>query len=208
MKGLFISFEGIEGTGKSTQARLLRDWFEGRGREAVLTREPGGTEIGKGIRHALLSEEHGEMDPVTELLLYAADRRQHMKEIILPAVEGGLVVITDRFSDSTTAYQGHARGLDAELLESLDEAATGGRKPDLTLLLDMEVLEGLRRNRDAEKSDRLEQEDVEFHERVREGFLRIQKGEPDRIKLIDATGAVEEVHARVIEAVEEFLKGL
>jgi dTMP kinase len=207
VKGQFISFEGIEGTGKSTQARLLRDWFEGQRREAVLTREPGGTEIGKGIRQALLSEEHGAMDPVTELLLYAADRKQHMREVILPALEGGLVVITDRFSDSTSAYQGHARGIDIELIDSLDEAATGGTKPGLTLLLDMEVLEGLKRNRDADKSDRLELEDVEFHERVREGFLRIQRGEPERIKLIDATGAVEEVHARVIEAVKEFLKG-
>jgi dTMP kinase len=206
MSGIFISFEGVEGTGKSTQARLLRDWLEGQGRECVLTREPGGTDIGKGIRKVLLSSDHDAMDPVAELLLYAADRRQHMIEVILPAVEGGLTVITDRFSDSTMAYQGHARGLDMDLLESLDEAATGGKKPDLTLLLDMDVRAGLSRNQDANKVDRFELEDVEFHEAVREGFLRIQRGETERIKLVDATGTVEEVHARVTEAVKEFLK--
>jgi dTMP kinase len=154
-----------------------------------------------------LSREHDAMDAVAELLLYAADRRQHLKEVVLPSLEAGLVVITDRFSDSTLAYQGHARGLDIDLLDSLDEAATGGRKPDLTLLLDMDVREGLTRNRDANKVDRLELEDVEFHEAVREGFLRIQRGEPERIKLIDATGTVDEVHARVTEAVKGFLEG-
>ncbi len=206
-KGIFISFEGIEGTGKSTQARLLRDWLEGQGMEAVLTREPGGTEIGKGIRGVLLSEEHGAMDPVTELLLYAADRRQHIKEIVLPSLQQGLVVITDRFSDSTRAYQGSARGLDLKLLDVLDGAATGGLKPDLTLVMDMDVREGLLRNQNANKRDRLELEDVAFHERVRAGFLDIQKAEPERVRLVDATGTVEDVHAGVLEAVGEFLKG-
>jgi dTMP kinase len=206
VKGLFISFEGIEGTGKSTQARLLRDWLEGQGREAVLTREPGGTEIGKSIRQVLLNREHDAMDPVAELLLYAADRRQHISEVVKPSLDAGLVVITDRFSDSTMAYQGHARGLDIELLESLDEAATGGLKPALTLLLDLDVREGLTRNRDANKVDRFELEEVEFHEAVREGFLRIQRSAPDRVKLIDASGEVEGVHARVVEAVRLFLQ--
>jgi len=205
VKGLFISFEGIEGTGKSTQARLLRDWLEGQGREAVLTREPGGTEIGKAIRQVLLSREHDAMDPVAELLLYAADRRQHVREIIKPALDAGLVVITDRFSDSTMAYQGHARGLDIELLESLDEAATGGLKPGLTLLLDLDVREGLSRNREANKVDRFELEEVEFHEAVREGFLRIQRSAPERVKVIDASASVDEVHAKVIEAVKQVL---
>ncbi len=175
--------------------------------EAVLTREPVGTEIGKSIRGVLLSEEHGAMDPVTELFLYAADRRQHIKEIVLPSLQQGLVVITDRFSDSTRAYQGSARGLDLKLLDALDEAATGGLKPDLTLVLDMVVREGLLRNQNANKRDRLELEDVAFHERVRAGFLDIQKAEPERVRLIDATGTVEDVHARVLEAVKEFLKG-
>ena len=207
MKGVFISFEGIEGTGKSTQARLLRDWLEGEGMEVVLTREPGGTEIGKGIIKLLLSEEHCAMDPVTELFLYAADRRQHIKEIVLPSLEQGLVVITDRFSDSTRAYQGSARGLDLKLLDVLDGAATGGLKPDLTLVLDLVVREGLLRNQNANKRDRLELEDVAFHERVRAGFLDIQRAEPERVRLIDATGTVEDVHAKVLEVVKEFLKG-
>lgn len=206
-KGLFISFEGIEGTGKSTQARLLRDWLETEGTEAVLTREPGGTEIGESIRQVLLDKDHAKMNPVTELLLYAADRKQHMAEEIVPSLERGLVVITDRFSDSTRAYQGHARGLDAKLIDDLDRAATGGTKPDLTLLLDMDVRAGLSRNRKANKSDRLELEEVAFHEKVREGFIEIQRAEPERVKLIDATGTVDEVHARVVEAVKEFLKG-
>jgi dTMP kinase len=206
-KGLFISFEGIEGTGKSTQARLLRDWLEARGMEAVLTREPGGTGIGKKIRQVLLDTGHGGMDPVTELLLYAADRRQHMTEEILPSTGRGLVVITDRFSDSTRAYQGQARGIDPRVLDGIDRVATGGMRPDLTVLLDMDVLEGLSRNRSANKSDRLELEEISFHERVRKAFLDIQRSEPGRVKLVDATGTVEEVHGRVVGVVEEFLEG-
>lgn len=206
-KGVFISFEGIEGTGKSTQARLLRDWLEAEGIEAVLTREPGGTGIGKKIRQVLLDTDHGGMDPVTELLLYSADRRQHMTEEILPSTGKGLAVITDRFSDSTRAYQGQARGIDSRVLDEIDELATGGIKPDLTILLDMDVREGLSRNRSANKTDRLELEEISFHERVRKAFLDIQRAEPERVKLIDATGTVEEVHARVVGVVKEFLRG-
>ncbi|MEJ2314214.1 MAG: dTMP kinase [Nitrospirota bacterium] len=205
--GLFISFEGIEGTGKSTQARLLRDWLEAQGMEAVLTREPGGTGIGKKIRQVLLDANHGGMDPLTELLLYAADRRQHMTEEILPSTGKGLVVITDRFSDSTRAYQGRARGIGPRVLEKIDKLATGGLKPDLTILLDMDVFEGLSRNRSANKSDRLELEEISFHEKVRKAFLDIQRAEPERVKLVDATGTVEEVHGRVVKVVREFLEG-
>lgn len=202
MKGVFISFEGIEGTGKSTQARLLADYLRARGAACVLTEEPGGTAIGRRIREVLLSVEHGGMDPVAELLLYGASRRQHMSELILPSLNKGLAVITDRFSDSTRAYQGYGRGLPLELIDSLDRAVTGGRRPDMTLLLDLDVKTGLMRNRRANKVDRLELEDIRFHERVRGGYLAIREAEPERVRLIDASRAVEAVHEAVLRTVE------
>ena len=205
MKGIFISFEGIEGTGKSTQARLLSDFLKGNNIEHVLTEEPGGTAIGREIRGLLLSVEHDRMDSLTELLLYAASRRQHMKEVILPALKAGLAVVTDRFSDSTRAYQGHARGMEPALIESLDMAVTGGLKPDLTVLLDIDAETGLMRNRRINKVDRLELEDIEFHRKVREGYLGIQKTEPERVKLVPASGSIEEVHKDVVEVVMKFL---
>jgi dTMP kinase len=198
VKGLFISFEGIEGTGKSTQARLLADYLRAKGAASVLTEEPGGTAIGRKIREVLLSVEHGGMDPVAELLLYAASRRQHMSELILPSLGKGLTVITDRFSDSTRAYQGYGRGLPLELIDSLDRAVTGGLRPDLTLLLDLDVRTGLMRNRRVNKVDRLELEDIRFHEKVREGYLAIREAEPERVRLIDASGGIEAVHAEVV----------
>lgn len=205
MRGAFISFEGIEGTGKSTQAGLLAGALEKKGLKALLTAEPGGTAIGSRIREVLLCVEHGAMDPVTELLLYAASRRQHLAELIIPALNEGRVVITDRFSDSTTAYQGYGRGLDLGLIDTLDRAVTGGLRPGLTVLLDMDVEAGLRRNRHINKVDRLELEDVEFHERVREGYRAIGKAEPRRVKLLDASGTVEEVHRAVMALAEDFL---
>lgn len=204
-QGLFISFEGIEGSGKSTQARLLAEALEKEGHATVLTEEPGGTEISQAIRGLLLDARHRAMDAVAELLLYAAARRQHVKELILPSLAGGKVVITDRFSDSTFAYQGEGRGLDLALIEVIDAAATGGIKPHLTLLLDMDVEAGLRRNRKAEKSDRFELEAVAFHERVRKGYLKIQKAEPARVRLISAEGPLEDVQRAVLAAAMDFI---
>lgn len=203
-RGLFISFEGVEGSGKSTQARLLKDYLEIRGYNVALTKEPGGTKISDRIRELLLANEHTEMDPVTELFLYFASRRQHIKELIEPSLKKGMIVITDRFSDSTAAYQGYGRGIDMGLIESLNSTAAEGLKPDLTILLDTDVEEGLRRNQGI-KSDRLELENVEFHKKVREGFLEIAKKEPKRVKLIDSTGGIEKTHEAVVRAVEEFL---
>jgi dTMP kinase len=205
-QGLFISFEGIEGTGKSTQVRLLADVLQREGREVVVTAEPGGTGIGQQIRALLMHVDHTHLDPVAELLLYGADRRQHIAEVIAPALEAGSVVITDRYSDSTRAYQGVARGLGTELIETLDGMATGGLKPDLTVLLDMDVEEGLRRNSDEGKVDRFELENAAFHRAVREAFLAIQKAEPGRVVLVDAARAVEAVHAEVLEHVRRFMK--
>jgi dTMP kinase len=204
--GTFISFEGIEGTGKSTHARLLAEALTARGHDVVLTAEPGGTELGRAIRSLLLDVRHSGMDPMTELLLYAAARRQHLSELIFPALEGGKVVVTDRFSDSTLAYQGYARGLDRGLIASLDTWVTGGRKPHLTLLLDTDVETGLMRNRRAEKVDRLELEDVAFHRRVREGFRKIREEEPERVLLVEVKDGVEDIHGTILSLVLNFLE--
>lgn len=205
MKGIFISFEGIEGTGKTTQARLLSEYLERSGFATVLTEEPGGTPISRMIREVLLKVGHKEMHSVTELLLYNASRCQHLNEVILPALNKGKVVITDRFSDSTAAYQGYGRGIDMKFLETLDKIATGGIKPHLTLLLDLDVGEGLQRNRGVSKIDRFELEETYFHEKVRAGFLDLARREPERIKVIDASGTIEDIHAKIIDTVTRFL---
>lgn len=203
-KGLFISFEGIEGSGKTTQARLLKETLGQMGIEAALTLEPGGTRLGKKIRNILLDPGNAEIAPVTELLLYLADRGQHIKEVILPCLSSGMAVITDRYSDSTVAYQGHGRGMDAGLIAELGSAATGGLMPDITFVLDIEVETGLRRIHGG--ADRLELEDIGFHRRVREGFLSISRMEPRRVKLVDARGTVEETHGKVVETLLAFMK--
>lgn len=207
MTGVFISLEGIEGTGKSTQTRLLAEDLGRLGHDVVRTLEPGGTPIGLKIRELLLSLESEGMTPLTELLLYNASRAQHLGEVILPALKRGAVVVTDRFSDSTLAYQGYGRGIDLALIDSLDRAATGGLRPDLTILLDIEVETGLMRNRKVNKRDRLELEDVRFHERVREGFLRIAEKEPRRVRVVPCPGSILEVHASVVRLVQDFLAG-
>ncbi len=208
MNGLFISLEGIEGTGKSTQAELLAEHLRKRGFTVVKTAEPGGTRISLKIRELLLSTDNINMDPLTELLLYNAARVQHVKEIIMPAIQRGDVVITDRFSDSTMAYQGFGRGIDPKLIDSLDMIATGRLRPHLTILLDVDVATGLRRNRAADKIDRLELEEISFHERVREGFIRIAAKEPQRIRLVDCSGDIETVHKKVVGLADTFLDGL
>jgi dTMP kinase len=205
-KGFFISFEGIEGTGKTTQARLLSGRLSDEGRDVIMTFEPGGTVIGSKIREILLLPDHGEMSAITELLLYNADRAQHLTEKIIPAVNEGKIVVTDRFSDATVAYQGYARGIDRALIMSLDRLATGSLRPDLTILFDLDVEAGLARNRSANKTDRLELEDISFHRRVREGYLDIAKAHPDRICIVDAALPAAEVHARVWKIVKERLK--
>lgn len=199
MKGIFISFEGIEGTGKSTQTRLLSKYLRGKGFSVTQTEEPGGTIISLKIRELLLSLDSRGMDAVTELLLYNASRVQHIKEVIIPALKKGNIVITDRFSDSTVAYQGYGRGIDLKLIDSLDMISTGRLRPDFTILLDIDVETGLRRNRRINKSDRLELEDIFFHEKVRKGFINIAAEEPERVKLVDSSGKIEEVHEKIKE---------
>ena len=206
MKGIFISFEGIEGTGKSTQAELLGEYLKSKGFSVTKTAEPGGTRISLKIRDLLLSTDSTDMDPLTELLLYNAARVQHIREIIMPALLRGDVVVTDRFSDSTTAYQGYGRGIDLELIDSVDVVATNRLRPHLTVLLDIDVETGLMRNRKIQKQDRLELEDVSFHERVRKGFISIAAKEKERVILVDCSRDIEAVHKKVVGIVEAFLE--
>jgi dTMP kinase len=206
MKGVFISFEGIEGTGKSTQAVLIAEYLRKEGYRVIQTMEPGGTEISMKIREVLLSLDNKKMDCMTELLLYNAARVQHIKEVINPALERGDIVITDRFSDSTVAYQGYARGIDLRLIDSLDMIATNRLRPDITILLDIDVRTGLQRNRALNKRDRLELEDIAFHEKVRQGFLQMASREPGRIRLVDCSESLERVHQKVVKTLSEFFK--
>ncbi|MDA8215505.1 MAG: dTMP kinase [Nitrospiraceae bacterium] len=205
-KGIFISFEGIEGTGKTTQARLLSERLVEKGYEVILTQEPGGTVIGNRIREILLLPEHKEMSYMTELLLYNAARAQHLSEKIAPAINEGKVVITDRFTDSTVAYQGYGRGIDISLVMSIDSIATGGIKPHLTILFDLDVEVGLKRNRGINKVDRLELEDIEFHKKVREGYLHISEKDRERIRIVDASMPVEKISGKVWEIVRWHLE--
>lgn len=204
-RGIFISFEGIEGAGKSTQARLLYEYLKEKGFKVVLTEEPGSTPIGLKIRELLLSSEYKETSPLTELLLYNASRAQHIKDVILPELNSGAIVITDRFSDSTVAYQGYGRGIDLNLIDFIENVVTAGLKPDITILLDVDVEIGLRRNRGISKIDRLELEDVNFHKMVRSGYLEIASKEPERIKLIDASDGVKEIHDKILKIVMDFI---
>lgn len=198
----FISFEGIEGSGKSTQVKLLGEYLVSKGHKVITTVEPGGTRIGTKIRNLLL-EPQNHMDPLTELILYYASRAQHVREVIYPAILKNTVVITDRFTDSTVAYQGYARGLDLSIIRALDEIVVPDLKPFLTFLLDLDVEEGLRRNRSAQKEDRFEMETLEFHTRVRKGFLQIASHETERIKVIDASRSTEEVNREITGIIEK-----
>ena len=198
----FISFEGIEGSGKSTQVKRLAEYLRTKGHNVLETAEPGGTRIGGKIRKLLL-EPQNHMDPLAELLLYNSSRAQHVREVIYPAIQKKTVVITDRFTDSTVAYQGHARGIDMTIIQTLDDIVVPDMKPFLTILLDMDAEEGLRRNRRAQKEDRFELENIEFHNLVRKGFLQIADEEPERVKIVDASSGEDEVTREVIRIVEE-----
>lgn len=202
MKGLFITFEGIEGCGKSTQVALLKVRLESRGRRVLVTREPGGTRVAELIRGVLLDGSNTDMTPATELLLYGAARAQHVDELIRPALESGADVVSDRFADSTTAYQGAGRQLERSLIEEVHRLATRGAWPDVTFLLDLPVEAGLARARAVGEPDRIEKEPIEFHRRVRDGFLRIADSEPDRVYVIDATQGIEAVAAEVWRVIQ------
>ena len=193
-RGMFITFEGGDGSGKSTQIQSVRDWFESRGREVIVTREPGGTELGTEIRR-LVQNGPEDVDARTEALLYAADCAYHVATVIRPALERGAVVLGDRYIDSSLAYQGAARSLGVDEIASLSAWATQGLYPSLTFLLDLPPEVGARRRTDA--PDRMERESMDFHERVRHEYLRLADAEPERIVVIDAVGTVDEVFSEI-----------
>ncbi len=205
---LFVTFEGIEGSGKSTHLGHLASHLRGAGHTVVETREPGGTRAGAAVRALLLGDDGVPLAPLTELFLYCADRAQHTAEVIRPGLAAGRIVLCDRFSDSTIAYQGFGRGLDLASLRTMDALARDGVSPDLTLLLDCPVEVGLRRacQRSA-AGDRFERETIAFHERVCAGFLALAAAEPGRFRVLDATAPIEDIGRRVIAEAEARLGG-
>ena len=213
MPGTFITFEGIDGSGKSTQLRLLGNFLRANGCDALLTREPGGTTLGLRLRAALLDAME-EVDPLTELLVFAADRAQHVRRMLRPALDAGRIVISDRYADATVAYQGAGRGFPPELISQIVQLATEGLKPDLTLLFDLPIDEST--NRTARRStgknagkiarDRLDIENADFHTRVRDAYLQIALAEPERVKLIDTSGPVEHTQEHVRQIIVPYLQ--
>ena len=198
-QGLFITFEGPDGCGKTTQMNLLAQYFEKKGKKVVLTREPGGKGLGEKVREILLNY-NGEVSDRCESFLFLADRAQNIDIIVKPAVEKGEIVLCDRHIDSTVAYQGYGRGLDLNEINILNNLATGGKKPDLTLVFDVDVETSMKRV--GKEKDRMESAGIEFHNRVRNGYLELAKQEPTRIKVLDATKTIEEIHEKVVEIVE------
>lgn len=201
VRGVFITIEGCEGTGKSTQAALLATALQDAGLSVVRVREPGGTRLGEAVRRILLDRDEEGVEPRAEILLYEAARAQLSARIIVPALMSGGAVICDRYFDSTTAYQGHGRGISLDDVVRLNRFATAGLVPDLTVILDLDPAEGLRRATSVAGADRLEAESIAFHERVRDGFLRIAAEDPERVSVVSALGSPAEVAERVRAAV-------
>jgi dTMP kinase len=211
MPGAFITFEGIEGSGKSTQISRLLPYLTNSGRPATLTREPGGTPIGDQVRKILLDPANKLLDPTAELLLYAASRAQHLREVIRPALDAGRVVLCDRFSDATLAYQGYGRGLSIATIRELDHIVTAGLRPRLTVLLDIDAATGVGRARGRNtrqglhREARFEDEELSFHNRVRDGYLELARQEAGRIRIVDAARTPEEIQDDVRRIVDEVL---
>ena len=200
MKGKFIVFEGVEGAGKTTQIQQTATWLQsyyGKERSVVTTREPGGTELGRRIRQLLLDDLDFTVDNRTELLLYAADRAQHIESVIKPQLECGSIVLCDRFTDSTIAYQGYGRGFDLQTIESVNTLATGGLNSDLTIWLDLDVSIGLQRALERGEPDKMERSTLEFHQRVQQGYQELANRYPDRIVRIDADRPIEFIQAEI-----------
>jgi dTMP kinase len=213
MRGRFVTFEGLDGSGKSTQLRLAADWLRSQGRDVVATHEPGGTALGGAIRELFLDSRWGRMDGVVEMLLVGASRRQHVVEVIAPALERGAWVLCDRYSDSTWAYQGGGRGVPAEMIRTADGLATGGLLPDLTLLFDLPAAEARQRGHSPRRAavgrvDRLDAEELAFYERVREGFLARAAAEPARFHIVDSSGEKTRTAGAVREALAAFVSRL
>ena len=200
MQGLFITFEGPDGCGKTTQMKLLAEYFEKKGKEVVLTREPGGKGLGEKVREILLNYD-GEVSDRCESFLFLADRAQNIDIIVNPAVKEGKIVLCDRHIDSTVAYQGYGRGLNIDRINMLNNLAKNGKKPDLTLVFDVDVETSMKRV--GKEKDRMDSAGIDFHNRVRKGYLELAKQEPKRIKVLDATKSIEEIHKDVINILAE-----
>lgn len=205
MEGIFITIEGGDGSGKSTQIDLLMAYFDEQGYEVLLTREPGGTVISEKIREIILNKDHMEMADMTEALLYAASRAQHVQEFIIPNVQKGKVVICDRYVDSSVVYQGYARGLGIDAIEEINHYATLGLTPNLTILLDLPAEIGLTRKKNQQALDRLELASDSFHMKVSEGYRILAKRHKDRILSVDATQSIEAIHDVIIKAIKEII---
>lgn len=203
---MFITFEGPEGSGKSTQLPRLAQFLEDSSLQVVKTREPGGTKIGDQIREVLVRMDNTELHPRTEILLFLAARAQLVEELIIPSLQQGKIILCDRYGDSTLAYQGYGHGLDLETLRAMLQFATGGLKPDLTILLDVDVLTGLKRKKIKEEWNRLDAFELSFHERVRAGYKILAEQEPERWKIVDATQDPDqvqmEIRALVLDAID------
>ena len=197
-KGLFITFEGGDGCGKTTQIKLLDEYLRNKGYKTLLTREPGSIGLGEKVREILLNYD-GEVSSVCESFLFLADRAQNVDCIIKPALKEGVIVICDRHTDSSVAYQGYGRGLDIERINMLNNIATSGLKPDLTIVLDVDVETS--QARVGSEKDRMESAGIEFFERVRKGYLEIAKQEPERVKVVDAKQTIEDIHNQILELV-------
>ena len=205
MKGLFIVMEGPDGSGKTTQINLLKEYLEEAGYECLITREPGGTVIGEEVRQLILNPEYKEMSPVTEMLLYAASRAQLVHEVIGPALEEGKIVISDRFVDSSIVYQGIARNLGISTVSAVNAPGIGIYRPDGIFFIDLSEAEGLRRKKEQKKLDRMEQEGIDFHHMVSEGYRKVLSGRPEVMK-IDGGKSIDTIQKKIRNHVEELLK--
>ena len=199
-RGYFITFEGADGCGKTTQLELLAQYLKEKNKEVIITREPGARGLGEKIREILLNYD-GEVSDRCESFLFLADRAQHIDMIVNPAVKAGKIVLCDRHIDSSVAYQGYGRGLDVEQIDRLNMLATNGKRPDLTLVFDIDVETSMKRV--GKEKDRMESAGVEFFNRVREGYLELAKQDPERICVLDATKSIDEIHKEVVKIVEE-----
>ena len=204
-RGMFITFEGADGCGKTTQMKLLTDYLKSNGYDVVITREPGSKGLGEKVREILLNYD-GEVSSVCESFLFLADRAQNIDIIVKPATESGKIVLCDRHVDSTVAYQGYGRGLDIERINKLNCIATSGKKPDLTFVFDIDAETSMKRI--GSEKDRMESAGIEFQKKVRQGYLEIAKLEPERVKVLDATKSIEEIHQEVIRVFETFKNSL
>ncbi|MGN0466117.1 MAG: dTMP kinase [Lachnospiraceae bacterium] len=205
MKGIFISIEGADGSGKTTQIQMLKKYFEEKGFDVIVTREPGGTKISEQIRSIILDKTHTNMSYITEMLLYAAARAQLVEQIIAPAKKEGKIIISDRFIDSSAVYQGIARGLGTKMVYDVNQYAIAACEPDITFLLDIDATEGIGRKKNQKNLDRMEQETIDFHQMVADGYRRLAKEHTERIHMIDASQTIEKIQEEILRKLQQIM---